>query len=326
MASDKRVTVGFLSHRPEMVALVSQLMRQHDAIILEEPPAAGFDEMLAGKIGIDEYTLSLDLEFPEFGSKMCRLLRQLKAEGKKIYQVEPYMAVLMGIHEFFAAGQGPGNINKESIEYPVYLAEKNATGALLAYYQAASKGTFEETIEAVKQFAQRDAARFRLRDSLRCQHLLTFLEDHPSVFIEAGEMHYPVYPKLRNSLPDAYRVKPVFIAAQAMKKMNHVGHVFGPGDLLTLLYIYHPNIRQPKREDLMAARSLIHAKLVTKVELNENLDSLPHLRNEVRCNLLVSRLDQKDCKHLFYKIRKAGTRQANRLVADFIDQRMSHAP
>ena len=62
----------------------------------------------------------------------------------------------------------------------MYLAERNATKALLDYYQIAVTGSFEETVAAVKQFARMDAARFRLRDSLRAQEIISKVGKYPS--------------------------------------------------------------------------------------------------------------------------------------------------
>ena len=60
---------------------------------------------------------------------MCDLLQELKWQGKQIFQAEPFLKILLGIHEFFADGHHPGELQKNSIQYPVYLAERNATQA-----------------------------------------------------------------------------------------------------------------------------------------------------------------------------------------------------
>jgi hypothetical protein len=167
----QKITLGLSVHRPEMIPLIAAGMRRHEAIFLEEPPVAGLKQMLEGKLGVAEYLGPLDVEFPAFSRDMCRLLRELKEEGKTIFQIEPYLEILLGIHEFFADGHHPKELNKHSVQHPVYLAERNAARALLAYYQTAMTGSFNETIEAIKQFARMDAARFRLRDSLRAQEI-----------------------------------------------------------------------------------------------------------------------------------------------------------
>ena len=198
--SMQKITLGLSVHRPEMIPFIADGMRRHDAIFLEEPPAAGFHQMLGGTLAVDDYLKSLDVEYPAFSRDMCYLLRQLKTEGKKIFQVEPFLGILLGIHEFFAKGHRPIELHKNSVMYPVYLAERNATGALLAYYQTVMTGSFEKTLEAVKQFARLDAARFRLRDSLRAQALAPLVKKHPSAYIEAGLIHYPLWRLLRRQL------------------------------------------------------------------------------------------------------------------------------
>jgi len=73
-----------------MIPLISEAMRGHDAIFLEEPPAPGFDRMIRGELSIDDYLLPIDVEYPLFSRKMCDLLQDLYAEGKAILQVEPF--------------------------------------------------------------------------------------------------------------------------------------------------------------------------------------------------------------------------------------------
>lgn len=320
-SAPNKVTIGLCSHRPEMIPYISEWMFGHDAIFLEEPSAMKFDQMLSGEIAVSDYLLPLDVEFPEFSIQMCDLLKALKIEGKAIIQIEPFLEILLDIHNFLSDGHSPGDIKKESIQYPVYLAEKKATGALLNYYKAATSGDFNQTVESVKQFARLDAARFRLRDSLRYQELIRVVKKYPSAFIEAGEMHYPLYQMLRKGLAGIRRVKPVFIYRQAREGLGETGPVYGPGDRLTLIYIYHPDIHRPDIEDLLAARSLIHAKIVVKEEFRHDLDRMPHLGNELYCNRIVNGLSIEDCERLFGIIRGTDTRMANHLIADYLDGR-----
>jgi hypothetical protein len=218
--SQLQITLGFSVHRPEMVPLTFALMQRHDALFLEEPPSADFNDMLQGAVSIDDYLMPLDVEYPEFSRRMCRRLRKLHTEGKVIVQVEPFLEVLLGIHDFFAEGHAPEDLPKDSLQYPVYLAERKATGALLTYYQAAVSGSFEETIAAIIKFARLDAARFRLRDSLRVQELVPLIEKYPSAYIEAGAIHYQLGQLLRQKLPKQTRVRPVFLADFALKKLD----------------------------------------------------------------------------------------------------------
>ena len=245
-------------HRPEMVPFLADLMQLHDAIVLEEPPAEGFQQMLRGTLAVDDYLQALDVEYPAFSRDMCYLLRKLRAEDKKIFQVEPFLEILIGIHEFFAEGHRPGDLDPKSIQYPIYMAERNATGALLAYYQTVMTGSFESSLEAIKRFARQDAARFRLRDSLRAQALAPVLTEYPCVFIEAGVMHYPLWRLLRRQMPLQKRIRLIFIADAALETLGLKGHLFGPGDQLTLAYIFHSSSARPEREALLAARSLIY--------------------------------------------------------------------
>jgi hypothetical protein len=168
----QQITLGFSVHRPEMVPLTIDLMQRHDALFLGEPPSADFNDMLQGADSVNDYLMPLDVEYPEFSRRMCYRLHKLHTEKKVIVQVEPFLEVLLGIHDFFAEGHIPDDIRKDVIEYPVYLAERNATGALLAYYLTAVLGSFEETLAGIIKFARLDAARFRLRD---CRELFSLI-------------------------------------------------------------------------------------------------------------------------------------------------------
>ena len=317
MASDQ-ITLGLSMHRPELISFTADTMRRHDAVFLEEPPTDEFEQMLTGALAVKDYLMPLDVEFPAFSTEMCHLMRELKSEGKKVFQIEPYLEILLGIHAFFAEGHGPEELDKQSAEYPVYLAERNATGALLAFYNTALTGSFDETLVAVKKFARLDAARFRLRDSLRAQALVPLLEKFSSAYIEAGVIHYSLWRLLRLKLSSPDRLQPMFVARNALNSLGIKGCVLGPGDRLTLMYIFHPNIDFPKQEAVLAARSLIYSKLIVKEELTENLSSLPHLRNELACIRLTDLLSLNDCRHIFPLVCRTGTSEANQIVADYI--------
>ena len=253
------------------------------------------------------------------GRRLYLLLRELAAEGKIVIQVEPYLQALISIHDAFAAGRRPDDIDKNSIQYPVYLAEKNATRALLAYYQSAVTAPFEQVVDAVCRFARMDAARFRLRDSLRAQELTRLLERYSSVYIEAGEMHYPLWQRLNRLSGGQLKVRLVFLAEEIAPDLISRRHLYGPGDRLTLLYMFHPKTKQKDRQALLAARSLIHSKIVQKEEMVDNAAELPHLRDELSCNRIASRLSWTDCRYLFEKIRQSSTAQANHLVVDYLE-------
>jgi hypothetical protein len=299
-----------------MVDLISAQMRRHEAVFLEEPPVPGFQRMLDGELSIGDYLLPQDLEYPGFSRAMCRLLREIHAEGIRIYQSEPFIENLVRIHEFFAEGHRPDELDPKSLSHYVYRAERAATGALLNYYQAVSAGSFEEALDAVMRFARADAARFRLRDSLRAQELARLIPGYGSSFVEAGLMHFPLWRMLRQLLPASARVRPVFLADAAPGFQGKTGRFYGPGDQLTLLYVLHPATAQPPRERLLAARAMIHAKILEKEEMEGGQGDFRHLRDELACIQAVRGLSFEDCRQLFPRLRRAGTSGARGILAE----------
>ena len=314
----KPITIGFSIHRPEVIDITADLMHHHDVIVLEEPPANGLQEMLQGTLSIDDYLLPAEVEYPEFSRRMCRLLRELSQDGKKIVQVEPFLEHLLAIHTFFSKGHRPEELEKDSIHHQVYQAERDATKALLDYYQIVMNGSFKDAIQAIIRFARFDAARFRLRDSLRAQALAVELNRESSAFIEAGAIHLALYHLLKKRLPKPVQLKPVFLARKALNIIGVKGHLFGPGDQLTLIYIFHPRIHGTLREELLAARSLIYSKLIEKEEVTANLKTFPHVRNELACIGTVKLLTLEDCGRLFPLIRNIKTVHARQIVDDYL--------
>ncbi len=303
-----------------MIPIISGEMRKHEAIYLEEPPTAEFAGMLAGEIAIDSYLTTTDVEYPEFSRGMCRLLRELKRQGRKIFQVEPFLEVLIQVHDFLATGHTPDGIEKDTLHYPVYLAERNATGALLAYYQAVSSGTFEASVAAILKFARMDATRFRLRDSLRAQALAPLVEKYASSYVEAGVIHYPLWRLLRRQVSRQVQVKPLFLSDQALIKIGEKDHLYGPGDQLTLLYMFHPEISNKGWERLLAARSIIYSKIVEKEEQIKDQATYPHLRDELACIRMTNRLSLDDCERLFLVVRRAKSSDARHIVAEYVSE------
>ncbi len=104
------LTLGFTVFRPETAPFATRAMAGHDLVVLEEPRTPGFEEMLAGELDVDEYLMLTDFEFPEYARAQCRTLQSLHAAGATVLQVHPWMDELVGIHEFFASGSGPGDI------------------------------------------------------------------------------------------------------------------------------------------------------------------------------------------------------------------------
>jgi hypothetical protein len=314
----QQITLGLSLHRPEMTHLIKNQMRRHAAIFLEEPTDPNFEQMLAGNLDVDEYLSVLEVEYPAFSRDMCYLLRELNADGKQIFQVEPFWEILLGIHEFFAAGHRPEELQKNTIQYPVYLAERNATRALMSYYQTVMTGSFEDTLRAILQFARMDAARFGLRDSLRAQEIALMVKKYSSSYIEAGMMHYPLRRLLRQRLPKKNRVSVIFLANKALKSMRPKDHLYSPGDQLTLLYIFHPGIVNSPRDKLLAARSIIYSKIVQKEELTDDLNTFPHLRDELGCLRIARLLCLEDCRRLFPLVRGAKSSEAREIVSEYL--------
>ena len=301
-----------------MISLMERAMRKHQAIFLEEPADSNFDQMLSGALPVEYYLKGLDVEYPEFSRNMCYLLRDLKQTGKAIFQVEPYLEILLGIHAYFADGHGPENLPRDSIQYPVYLAERNATRALIAFYTISMSKSFDETLEAVKRFAKTDAARFRLRDSLRAQAMAPLSQKFSSVYIEAGVIHYALWPNLRQAMDAPVRLKLLFLADDANGLPSPRMYRYAPGDKLTLLYVFHPTYSETNREDLLAARSLIYSKLIAKNELTKDVNAFPHLRDEQYCIHMTHQLSLNDCRNLYPRIRHADTQQAHAVVKAYL--------
>jgi len=315
------VTVGLSLHRPEMIPRIAEQMRQHEAIFLEEPRSPDFQLMLSGELGIEDYLLPLDVEYPDFSRAMCLLQRELHAEGKSIHQVEPFIETLIHIQEFFAGGGRPHELSPDSLAHHVYRAEKAATGALLAYYQTVVTGSFEEAVDSIIRFTRVDAARFRLRDSLRAQELARLIPNHGTSYVEAGLMHFQLWRLLRRLLPTSARVAPVFLADAALKSIPGSGRLYGPGDQLTLLYITRPAVSQPGREKLLAARAMIYSKILEKQESDDNAGAYPHLRDELACIHAARQLSLNDCRSLFPDIRRASTQEARSTTTAFLSKR-----
>jgi hypothetical protein len=314
----RRITIGFSIHRPEIVDMTSDFIRGHEAIFLEEPPQFGFQRMLDGTLSIEEYLLPIDIEYPEFSRRMCRLLQRFHAAGVKIIQIEPFLEHLLAVHEFFSRGQRPDNLERNSIRYRVYCAERDATSALLDYYKTVTNGSFEEVVDSIIRFARTDAARFRLRDSLRASQLSDRITRYESSFIEAGSIHYGLYRELKRRMATKIRIKPMFIAHKAMATLGVRGHLYGPGDQLTLRYIIHSGIKDAQLETLLAARSLIYSKLIEKEEQTTGLTSFPHIRNELGCIRMVKLLTIDDCSRLFALVRRVQTSHAREIVVDYL--------
>lgn len=273
--------------------------------------------MLRGDIPIENYVAVLDTEYPEFSFRMASALRRLSANGKKIFAVEPYLAHLIEIHELFAGGGSPADLQPDTPRQRVYLAEHAATGALLAFYEAAARGSFSQLVTTVKAFARQDARRFVLRDRLRAVELAKVIPDHASAFIEAGQMHYALWRYLHEKIGTGFDVRPKFLLDLKKTPPGVNRHLYGPGDLLTLIYIFHPDI-DDVREDLLAARSLVYHKLESKVEIPVLGDDRPHADHDLSVLERVGQLSWSDCRRVYSPIRDKQPARALEIVDHYL--------
>jgi hypothetical protein len=289
-------------------------MAENEAVFLEEPPDPQFPQMLSGDLAVEEYVMSLDAEYPEFNLAMCRVLMERHQQSASIFQVEPYLENLVQIHEIFARGGSPGDIEKGTVKHRVYLAEKEATAALLDFYRCAAVASFDKTLASVKRFARVDSQRFLVRDRMRADALAPMLHHYSTAFIEAGQIHYALWLMLRRRLGPWVVVSPHFLMAPIVKSLGVSRHLYAPGDILTLHYIFHPQSDDPV-QDLLAARSLIYSKLILKDEIVPAKDTYPHTMDELTVIESVKQLTLKDCAGLFGVIRRAKTETARAIVA-----------
>ena len=311
-----RATLVLAEHRPETVSHAAALMRAYEAVFLEEPPDASFQQMLRGDLPVEDYVLTLDAEYPAFIHSMCLALRELSGIGISIHQVEPYLEHLVAIHEFFSSGGSPEKLDPHHVQYDVYLAEKQATAALLDFYKTAIAGSFERTLESVKRFARVDSRRFLLRDRMRAKALAPLIRRFNKSYIEAGQIHYLLWRMLRQDLGDSVTVRPHFLMAGVVKSLRISPHLYGPGDILTLCYMLRPDLPDPM-EDLLAGRALIYNKLIRKDEMADRNEPYPHIRDELQVIEVVKKLTLKNCAELFPLVRKATTDEARAVVAHF---------
>ncbi len=214
-----QATLVLSTHRPETVPSAKALMADHGTVILEEPPDPGFRSMLSGQLEVDAYLEELDLEFPAYSRLMCEALRDLQHGGIRIFQVEPYIDTLLKIHEFFADGGKPSDLPQNTTLHRVYEMEKKATAALLNFYAVSVRGTFDACIEAVKKFARADARRFALRDRLRADAIIDIIAAPGRYFIEAGQIHYPLWRELKSRLPRDYRLRVCFLMTATLANL-----------------------------------------------------------------------------------------------------------
>jgi hypothetical protein len=296
------ITIGFSSHRTEIIPFARQIMEQHQIIVLEEPPHPNFADMLNENLSIADYLMEIDIEFPEFDRLMCNEARRLHQMGKQLLQIEPYLERLLNIHEYFAQGMTPADVLNMADLKAVYWAEKAATGALINFYARSIKKDFKQVIESVKAFAAADAQRSNLRSKLRSV-AIGALDTSKKIYVESGYIHYPLYRYLLHNLKGNQNIRTVYLMQPMFRKLGCKRRNMGPGDILTLYYALNLPIKQDLA-NLLAARSLIYTKLIeTQEMLPDQSDMTPHTTNEGQVNRLVDRLGFEDCKTIYPEIR-----------------------
>lgn len=297
----QHITVVFSNHRPETLAPAARLMEEFDAIALEEPELPGFAAMLDGALTIDDYLQQNDFQFPQFEHHSCELFRALHHQGKALYQIDPYMARLDAIHARFAAGDNPKDIDPDSPLGEVYAMEKRWSAALLANYEHCPIEAFDGLVTQVQHFARADAARGRLRDTLRAAAIAALAARYHRLYVEAGTLHVYLLTALAQQLPATLRARPHYLLAPVVRALSGRRQVLGPGDRLTLLYTFRPQFRGA-RADLLAARNLVHTLLTEKEEVVAQTGDYPQTRHEAAINALVERLNYEESRRLYGRI------------------------
>lgn len=320
MPEQRRITVGYSSHRPETVPLAAPVMARHEAIVLEEPASPEFGSMLRGELGIDEYLLRSDFEFPAFTHQSCLLYRRLKQQGRQLFQCDPYMERLNAIRAIFDAGGKPADIDRHAELSPVYDCERRWTAALIDYYEHCLRAPFAVVVERLKRFAREDAARNRLRDVLRAQAIRELAPPYAMLYIEAGSLHLYLFNRLRVLLGGQYAIVPCYLTAPVARRLGGRRHALGPGDRLTLHYTYRPGF-SGERAERLAAQSLIHSKIQLKEEIAGRGSDFPHTHDEVESAALVDALSYADCNRLYDRIKGQGTDEARASIKTYLEHR-----
>ena len=306
------ITLGFTVFRPETVPFAARAMHGHDLVVLEEPVTPGFEEMLKGELAIDEYLMLTDFEFPEYARLQCQALKELFAGGAEVLQVHPWMDELVAIHEFLAAGNGPGDIPRHGTAWPVYSREREWTGKLLDFYQASAESDFQKTLQSVLEFARIDAEKIRDMDAARVKAVVRAAQGRSKVYVECGVIHQLMVGSCLRAF-GRERVRTLYLMEDVCKDRYGVRRLLPPGDVLTLMYL-HRAPRDSRRELLLAARSLIYSRLMEKEEIFECASRFPHLDTEAAVLALVGSMDLSQCRSLFKKLRHAGTKEALALL------------
>ena len=318
--------MGFSSHRLETLAAARQALAGHQAVVLEEPPAPAFTRALADPTLIEDYLWESEAAFPRFARQQLLLLADLRRAGVQVLQIEPYLQRLEEIHELFAQDYAPADVSVRRDLAPVYAREKECTGALLDFYRKSLQAPFPEVVAAVHTFARADARRFRLRDRLRAAALADLTSRFASVYVEAGYMHQALPGELSRLVGRPHRIRTHFLLEELLRPLLGAPRVLGPGDELTLKYLFAADL-SPAEADLLAARSLVYIKLLSKTEMAPAPDApYPHLAEEIAAAGLVSSLSFADCERLYALIKTSAPLDAWRQARHYLTKYLGRDP
>jgi hypothetical protein len=312
MPNRPSLTLGFTVFRPETAPFAARAMAGHGLVVLEEPRTPGFEEMLAGELPVDEYLMLTDFEFPQYARAQCRTLQGLHAAGVAVLQVHPWMDELAGIHEFFAAGNGPADIPRGGRAWAVYAREREWSAKLLAFYRAAGGKDFGAILEAVNDFAMADAAKISDMDRDRAAALADILPANGPAYVECGSIHHDMVGLMVKALGHG-RVRAIHLMEEACLVRHGRRRLVPPGDALTFRHLLGAP-RDPAREALLAARAVVYNRLMEKEESFESDSPYPHMDAEALVLQIVGGLDLERCRELFGRIRHLGVRESLALV------------
>ncbi len=324
-----RITIVFSPHWIEAIPFMKRRMKESDAIILEEPSNKFFERMLNGILAPDDYIHKISEEtyvsvpaFPKFTERLCEVLREMRDKGKRILQVEPYFDALERIYELIDARgkESIRDILRDPVLGPVYKTEKDAYVALYAYYMTFSS-SFGAAVESVMEYAKVDSRRIKLRLDMRSRRIAELVKSgelRGRIYIEAGDIHQPLQDLLRDKIDG--QIDSCFALEKPSLEISRgeVRFPQPPGDVLTLMY--YRGERDPEKERLLAARSIIKIILQEreKEKVPSEKDPFPHLAERIFLIKLVNKLDYAGCRELFYKIRGLPRERAKKIAREFI--------
>lgn len=130
-------------------------------------------------------------------------------------------------------------------------------------------------------------------------------------------MHVWLRKQFRCLYSKTHRIHCLHLMEEETRALTGRGVLLGPGDMLTLIYLFNPSTRSAKC-DRLAARSLIYNKLITKHEMPAGSGAFAHLRDEWQTIQTVQRLTISDCASLFSEIRHMSTIEARSRIDAYL--------